>query len=168
MTAITTDQYNNLGIQRSMSTVYHRHTDGQTEGINKVIASYFPSYCNYEQNDWLSMVAIAEYAYKNFKHSATKISTYYANSGSEPRTTSRTEIQFENPASQIHKHYMMAVHQRLRERLMESVELMRKYYNKKRMAIQPIKKGELVLLKGRNIRAKHRCKQLEDKTLGRF
>jgi hypothetical protein len=31
-----------------------------------------------------------------------------------------------------------------------------------------LKKGELVLLNGRNIRAKHRCKKLEDKMLGPF
>jgi len=57
-----TDLYNYLGIKRSMSTAYHPQTDGQTERINHVIESYLRSYCNYEQNDWASMVAMAEYA----------------------------------------------------------------------------------------------------------
>jgi len=34
--------------------------------------------------------------------------------------------------------------------------------------METLKKGELVLLNGRNIRAKHRCKKLEDMMLGPF
>jgi len=163
-----TDLYNYLGIKRSMSTAYHPQTDGQTERINQVIESYLRSYCNYEQNDWASMLAMAEYAYNNSKHSVTKISPFYANYGFEARTTWPTEIQFRNPASDMYGHYMTGVHERLTERLKEAVETMKKYYNKRRKEIAPFKKGELVLLNGKNIRAKHRCKKLEDKMLGPF
>jgi len=45
---------------------------------------------------------------------------------------------------------------------------MKKNYNKRRKEVVPFKKGELVLLNGRNIRAKHRCMKLEDKMLGPF
>jgi len=38
----------------------------------------------------------------------------------------------------------------------------------RRKSIVPIKKGEMVMLNRRNIRAKHRCKKLEDKMLGPF
>jgi len=55
-----TDLYNHLGIMRSMSTASHRRTDGQTERINQVIEAYLQSYCNYELNDWASMLAMAE------------------------------------------------------------------------------------------------------------
>jgi hypothetical protein len=151
-----------------MSTAYHPQTDGQTERINQVIESYLQSYCNYEQNDWATMLAMAEYAYNNSKHSATKISPFHANYGLEPRTTWPTEIQFQNPASEMYGLYMTDVHWKLKEQLTESVDLMKKYYNKKRKEMESLKKGELVMLNGRNIRAKHRCKKLEDKMLGPF
>jgi len=163
-----TDLYNFLGIKRSMSTAYHPQTDGQTERINQVIESYLRSYCNYEQNDWASMLAMAEYAYNNSKHSSTKISPFYTNYGFEPRTTWPTEIQFKNPASELYGHYMTNIHTKLKERLSEAMESMKKNYNKKRKAIEPFAKGELVMLNGRNIRAKHRCKKLEDKMFGLF
>jgi hypothetical protein len=163
-----TDLYNYLGIKRSMSTAYHPQTDGQTERINQVIQSYLRSYCNYEQNDLASMLAMAEYTYNNSKHASTKISPFYANYGFEARTSWATEIQFRNPASEMYGHYMNQVHQKLRQRLQESVELMQKHYNKRRKIMEPLKKGELVLLNGRNIRAKHCCKKLEDKMLGPF
>jgi hypothetical protein len=99
--SIFTDVYNYLGIKSSRSTVYHPQTDGQTERINQVIESYLRSYCNYVQNDWTSILGMAEYAYSNSKHSATKISPFYENYGFEPRTSWATEIQFQNPASQL-------------------------------------------------------------------
>jgi iron-sulfur cluster repair protein YtfE (RIC family) len=97
------------------------------------------------------MLAMAEYTYNNSKHSATKISPVYANYRFEARTSWPTEVQFRNPASEMYSHYMTGVHNRLRERLEESVELMKKHYNKKRKDIVPLEKGELVLLNGRNI-----------------
>jgi len=86
------DLYDNLGIKRSMSTAYHPQSDGQTEGINQVIESYLWSYCDYEQNDWPSMLAIAEYANNDSKNTATKKSPFYANYGFEPRTNWPMEI----------------------------------------------------------------------------
>jgi len=163
-----TDLYSYLGIKRSMSTADHPQTEGQTERINQVIEAYLRSYCNYEQNDWASMLAMAEYAYNNSKHSSTKISPFYANYGFEPRTSWPTEIQFRNPASEVYGHYMTSIHTKLRERLSEATELMKRNYNKKRKSFKPFEKGELVMLNGRNIRANHRCRKLEDKMFGPF
>jgi len=166
--SFSTDLYNYLGIERSMSTAYHPQRDGQTKPINQVIESCLRSYCNYEQNDWASMLAMAKYAYNNSKHSATKISPFYANYGFEPRTLWPTEIQFRNPASELYGHYVTSIHTKLKERLSEATESMEKNYNKKRKSIQPFKKGELLLLNGRNIQAKHRCRKLEDKMFRPF
>jgi transposase InsO family protein len=96
-----TDLYNYLGINRSISTAYHPQTDGQTERINQVFESYLRSYCNFEWNDCAAMLAMAEYAYSNSKHSATKISPFYDNYGFKPRTMWPTEILFHNPVSEI-------------------------------------------------------------------
>jgi hypothetical protein len=117
-----TDMYNYLGIMCSMSMACHPQTDGQTEHINQVMESYLRWYCNDEQNDWVSMPAMAKYSDNNSKHTATKISPFYANYGFEPRTTSHTEIEFRNPKSEMYVHYMTEIHRRLKERLTESVE----------------------------------------------
>jgi len=114
------------------------------------------------------MLAMAEYAYNNSKHSSTKISPVYANYGFEPRMTWPTEIQFRNPASELYGHYMTSVHTKLKERLSEAMESMKKNYNKKRKSVVPFGKGEQVMLNGRNIRARHRCRKLEDKMFAPF
>jgi len=40
---------------------------------------------------------------------------------------------------------------------------MAKYYNKKRRPIEKFKKGELVIVNGKNIRLKGRCRKLDHK-----
>jgi transposase InsO family protein len=123
--------YDYLIIKRSMSTAYHRQTDGQTERMNQVIEAYLRSYCNHKQNDRSEMLAMAEYAYNNSKHSATKISPFYGNYGYEPRTNWPTEVQFSNPALELYAHYMTSIHDKLKERLSKAKDNMAKYYNKK-------------------------------------
>jgi len=125
-----TDLYNYLGITRSMRTTFHPQTDGQTEGINQVIEAYLRSYCNYEQNDWAEMLGMAEFAYNNSKHSATKISPFYTNHGYEPRTNWPMDIQFRNPASEMYGHYMTSVHTKLSAQLKIVRNSMAKYYDK--------------------------------------
>ena len=82
-----------------MSTVYHPQSDGHMERIYQVLESYLLSYCNYTQNDWASMLAMAEYAYNNSKRSSAKNISVWADwlrqSGrapSEPSETPRWQI----------------------------------------------------------------------------
>lgn len=111
---------------------------------------------------------MAEYAYNNSKHGSTKISPFYTNYGFEPHTNWLTEVQFKNPASDLYGHHVTNVHKNLGLGLEESITAMRKYYDQKRKPIEPFKKGDLVMLNGRNIRAKYRCNKLADKMFGNF
>jgi len=163
-----TDLYDYLGINKSMSTAYHPQSDSQTERINLIIDSYLRSYCNYEQNHLATRLAMADFDYNNPKHSSTNIAPFHANYGSEPQTNWRTEILFRNPDLELYCHYMSSVHLKLSKQLEQSIEVMRKYYDRKRKSIEPFKKGELVMLNGKNIWAKHCCKKLEDKMYGPF
>jgi hypothetical protein len=151
-----------------MSTAFHPQTDGQTERINQVIEAYLRSYCNYEHNDWAEMLAMAEFTYNNSKHSATKISPFYANYGYEPRKNWPTNIQFRNPASEMYGHYKTGIHEKLLGQLEVAQSTMAKYYDRKRRSIESVKRGQLVMLNGENILSKGTCKKLDDKMYGPF
>ena len=70
--------------------------------------------------------------------------------------------------SEMYGHYMMGVHKRLSEQLETVRDSMAKYYNKKRRSIEKFKKGELVMLNGKNIGSKGRCRELDNKMYGSF
>jgi len=151
-----------------MSTAFHPQTDRETERINQVIEDYLQIYSNYEQNDWGEILAMAEFAYSNSNHSPTKISPFDPKYGYQPQTNWPTEIQFQNPVSELYGHYMMAVQERLGKQLETVREAMAKCYNKQRMTMERVKKGELVMLHGKNIRSKGRFCKLVDKMYGPF
>ena len=48
---------------------YHPEGDGQTERANQTLEQYLWMYCNYQQDNWLNLLPLAEFAYNN-AHSA--------------------------------------------------------------------------------------------------
>ena len=60
---------------------YHPEGDGQTECLNQVLEQYLWAYTNYQQDDWSSLLPLAEFAYNNATNKTTGISPFYANKG---------------------------------------------------------------------------------------
>ena len=58
------------------STAFHPQTDGQTERQNSILKQYLRNLVNYQQNDWLKWLSLAEFAYNNSDHVSTKISPF--------------------------------------------------------------------------------------------
>ena len=54
-----------LDIRSRMSTAIHPQTDDQTEKTNQSIELYVRTFTNYEQDDWVDLLPLAEYAYNN-------------------------------------------------------------------------------------------------------
>jgi hypothetical protein len=75
------------GIRPTMSTAFHPQTDGQTERLNQTIEAYLRSFVCHEQNDWVPLLPIAEFAYNNSVTSGNGISPFYANYGFHPQAS---------------------------------------------------------------------------------
>jgi len=76
---------NLLGIQTRLSTAYHPQTDGQTERINQELEQYLRVFIDHRQEQWPDWSGMAEFAYNNKIHTATKTSPFKANYGQDPR-----------------------------------------------------------------------------------
>ncbi|THH07829.1 hypothetical protein EW145_g3112 [Phellinidium pouzarii] len=76
--------YKLLHIEGNPSMAYHPQTDGQTECVNQELEQYLRLYVNHRQTDWADWLSLAEFAYNNHEHSATKMSLFYANTGVHP------------------------------------------------------------------------------------
>ena len=74
-----------LGIETKLSMTYHPQTDRQTERTNQELEQYLRIYVNHRQNNWVEWLAIAEFAFNNKVHTATKSSPFQVNYGRELR-----------------------------------------------------------------------------------
>jgi transposase InsO family protein len=74
-----------LGIRRRLSTAFRPQTDGQTERQNQTLEYYLRCYCTYNQSDWLSKLALAEFVYNNSEQSSIGMSPFRACYSFAPR-----------------------------------------------------------------------------------
>ena len=59
-------------IQQNISTAFHPRTDGQSERMNQWIENYLREFVNGRQNNWSTLLPIAEFAHNSWKHEATQ------------------------------------------------------------------------------------------------
>ncbi|MBW0515469.1 hypothetical protein O181_055184 [Austropuccinia psidii MF-1] len=75
--SLWTNLYQKLKISRDLSTAFHPETDGQIERVNQILEQYHWMYVSYNQFDWHTWLCLAEFAYNNAEHSATKQSPFF-------------------------------------------------------------------------------------------
>lgn len=61
-----------LGIEHSLSSAYQPQTNGQTERTNQTPEQNLRCFSSFGQDDWASLLPLAEFAYNNSVHSAIK------------------------------------------------------------------------------------------------
>ena len=67
-----------LKIKLKLFIVYHSQTDDQIERQNSIMKQYFRFFVNFEQNDWVKLLSMTEFAYNNSKHAFTQMSSFEA------------------------------------------------------------------------------------------
>ncbi|KAL2004441.1 hypothetical protein VTN00DRAFT_6592 [Thermoascus crustaceus] len=73
-----------LGSKHKLSTTAHPQTDGQTEWMNQTLEQYLRCYINYQQDNWVELLPMAQFTYNSAKNKTTQESPFYANYGFEP------------------------------------------------------------------------------------
>ncbi len=72
-----------LGTKSKLSTAYHPQTDGQTERLNQIVEQYLRSFINFQQDDWVMLLPVAQLAYNTAETETTKVTPFFANYGYE-------------------------------------------------------------------------------------
>ena len=60
-----------MGINHWLTTAYHPQGNSQTEQTNQTVEQYLWHYINYQQDDWVNYLPMAQFAFNNAKHTAT-------------------------------------------------------------------------------------------------
>lgn len=68
-----------LGIKRRLLTTFYPQTNSQTERQNNTINGLLRAFVNYEQNDWVGLLLMVEFAYNNAKNASTGYTAFELN-----------------------------------------------------------------------------------------
>jgi len=155
-----------LAIRPRMSTAFHPQTDGQTERLNQTIEAYLRAFVEREQNNWVSLLPMAEFTYNNSVTMGNGVSPFYTNYGYHPATIDPPSSEPFNPASTVYAHWMQTVHDESRKGLEAAQERIHRYTDPARKEPLAYQVGDLVILNGRNIKTRRPSKKLDHKNHG--
>jgi len=138
------------------------------ERLNQTIKAYLRAFVGKEQDDWVCLLPMAEFAYNNSTTMGKGMSPFYANYGFHPVAMNPASTEPLNPASQVYAHWMQAVHNESRKGLEDAQKRMRRYTNRALKEPPAYQVGDLVMLNGRNIKTRCPTKKLDHKNHGPF
>ncbi|EDN91529.1 hypothetical protein SS1G_00932 [Sclerotinia sclerotiorum 1980 UF-70] len=158
-----------LGVKRKMSTAFHPQTNGGNERVNQVVEAYLRCYVNYQQNNWVGLLPLAQFAYNSSASETTQVTPNYANFGYELVAYREPGIpEVENQSAMVQTERLKEVHKELAAELKFVAERNAHYYNKKRSQEPTLKEGDKVYLLRKNIETKRPSAKLDHKKLGPF
>ena len=70
-----------LDMKLHFTSGYHPKGDGQMEQTNQTLKQYLQIFCNYQQDNWYTLLPLVEFAYNNTPSITTGISPFFANKG---------------------------------------------------------------------------------------
>src|SRR6202034_4292035 len=80
-----------LDMKLHFTSGYHPEGNRQTERVNQTLEQYLRIFCNYQQDNWFTLLPLAEFTYNNTPSATTGISPFFANKGYHPNLTIHPE-----------------------------------------------------------------------------
>jgi hypothetical protein len=150
-----------LGIKTALSTAFRPQTDGQSERVNQIIEQFLRIYSNYEQDNWVDLLPLGEFAYNNAEQASTGMTPFYVCTGQHPIAFVEIEGTSNHKDGQEWAEKLESIHADVRLMLTEVQQRMEKYYNRKVGEQPAFKIGDKVMLSAKNLKTKRRSKKLD-------
>jgi hypothetical protein len=111
---------------------------------------------------------MVEYAYNNLLTLATAIFPFYINYGYYPRTNWQTDVEAQNSLSQNYVNWIFPVYEFCKENLQNKCDRMGRHWNEGKKKRPKYEVGDLVMLKGINLKTRRLSKKIDNKLDGPF
>jgi hypothetical protein len=157
-----------LDMKLHFTSGYHPEGDGQTERTNQTLEQYIRIYCNYQQDNWKSLLPLAEFAYNNAPNATTGISPFFANKGYNPNIAIHPERDLASARAQDFVTNLDELHQELRKQIASAQERYQRSADKNRLPPPDFKVGDRAFVKAEFFRTTRPSKKLAEKYLGPF
>jgi len=158
-----------LGSKHKLLTTAHPQTDGQTEWINQTLEQYLCCYINYQQNNWVELLPLAQFAYNSAKTEATQELPFYANYRFEP-TVYQELISGKILAQKgiLKADQLKKLHQQLSLNIQFIAYWAAMYYNQQHQKAPKFRKRDKIYLLRKNIKTQRPSDKLDFKKIGPF
>ena len=74
--------------------MFYPQTDSQLKRQNNIMDVYLQAFINFEQNDWVKLLLIAEFAYNNAKNASTNHTPFELNCKYHSQISYEKDIDF--------------------------------------------------------------------------
>ena len=157
-----------IGIKHRLSTAFHPETDGQTERTNQSLEAYLRHYVNYAQNNWVSLLPMAQLALNNNASETTKESPFFLNYGKPPNLFMEPRTSVKAEKAIVMAEELQKAHATAREAIRHSQQRIQKQRFKESKTAPQLKKGDKVYLLTKNLKTKRKTKKLDHVKVGPF
>jgi len=147
---------------------YHAEGDGQTERSNQTLEQYLWIYCNYQQDNWVDLLPLAEFAYNNAPSATTGVSPFFANKGYHPNISVYLERDMTSARARDYAVDLESLHQYLREEMANAQLRYQGPADAKRTPALDFKVGDQVYVKAKYFQSTRPSKKLSEKNLGPY
>lgn len=156
-----------LKIKPNLSTAFHPESDGQTERTHQSLQLHLRTFCNYQQDDWSTLLPIAEFAYNSTHHSTIGMSPFFANYAYHPRMSLTIHDSQERSALQLAQK-IDETHDFAKASIARAHEQHAMWANRRRLPAPPFQEGDRVWLLRKHIATSRASGKLDHKKLGPF
>src|ERR1700720_17201 len=147
---------------------YHPEGDGQTECTNQTLEQYLRIYCNYQQDNWYELLALAEFTYNNTLSATTGISLFFADKGYHRNITVHPEPDLTSARAKEFAVDFDDLHRELQEQIAEAQKHYQGPADSHRTPALNFGVGQQVFIKATYFRMTRPLKKLSEKNLGPF
>ena len=138
-----------LDMKLHLMSGYHLEGDRQMEHVNQNLEQYLWIYCNYQQDNWHSLLPIAEFYYNNTPSSTTGVSTFFANKGYNPAFTVHSEYELASMKAQDLVTNLQELHSELWVTIQESQEHYQHFADKNQIPPPEFEVGDKAFIKAK-------------------
>jgi len=157
-----------LDMHLHFTSGYHPEGDGQTERSNQILKQYLRIYCNYQQDNWVDLLPLAEFAYNNAPSASTRVSLFFANKGYHPNISVYPEHDMTSARACDYAVDLQSLHQYLREEMANAQLRYQGLADAKRTLAPDFKVGDQVYVKAKYFQSTQPSKKLSEKNLGPY
>ena len=157
-----------LDINLHFTSGYHPEGDGQTERVNQTLEQYLQVFCNYQQDNWSSLLPLAEFAYNNAPNDSTGVSPFFANKGYHPQLAIHPERNVASARAREYAVDLGDLHEFLKDNIRQAQVRYQKSADANRLPAPDYKIGDAAYVKAQFFRTTRPSKKLSDKYLGPY